>query len=339
VSATLESARAPTGRPLPLVELGHTGLRVSRIGLGLAGLGRPAYMTLGREDDFGSDRSMFAMMRRCKEMLDTAYAAGIRYVDAARSYGLAESFVRRWCDAHHLADDGLIVGSKWGYTYTGQWQVHASFHEVKSLTIETLRRQWAESRGILGTRLALYQIHSATLENGVLDNAPVLMELRRLRAQGLRIGLTVTGPRQREAILRALDVRVDGQMLFQTVQATWNLLEPSSGPALSDAKACGLGVIVKEALANGRLTSRHADVRLRDLSGQARALGTTLETLAFSAALAQSWADVVLTGAVTIAQLQASLAALSVDVAYRPMPPVAELPEVYWRRRATLAWT
>ena len=76
-------------------------------------------------------------------------------------------------------------------------------------------------------------------------------ELDRLRADGLFIGFTATGPRQRDTIERA--VAVGG---FDAVQATWNLLEPSAGPALAAAHEAGLGVIVKEAVANGRLTAR-----------------------------------------------------------------------------------
>ena len=324
---------------LPLVELGWTGLRVSRLGLGLAGLGRPAYMTLGREEDLGDDRSMFAMVRRAKEVLDAAYAAGIRYVDVARSYGLAESFVRRWCDARGLPDTAVTIGSKWGYAYTGQWEIDARLHETKSLTIDTLRRQFAESSAILGRRLSLYQVHSATIESGVLDDTAVLMELRRLRARGLPIGLTVTGPRQGDVIRRALDVNVDGWPLFQTVQATWNLLETSSGDALAEAKASGCGVIVKEVLANGRLTGRNADPRLAELDFYARTRGITLESLAVAAALAQTWADVVLSGAVTCAQLEAHFAALAIDIDNRALPRVAEQPDDYWRQRAALPWT
>ena len=51
-------------------------------------------------------------------------------------------------------------------------------------------------------------------------------------------------------------MRVGGVNPFQSVQATWNLLERSAGPALADAHAAGWGVIVKEALANGRLAER-----------------------------------------------------------------------------------
>jgi aryl-alcohol dehydrogenase-like predicted oxidoreductase len=41
------------------------------------------------------------------------------------------------------------------------------------------------------------------------------------------------------------------ERLFQTVQATWNLLERSAGAALAEAHAAGCGVIVKEAVPTG----------------------------------------------------------------------------------------
>jgi aryl-alcohol dehydrogenase-like predicted oxidoreductase len=93
----------------------------------------------------------------------------------------------------------------------------------------------------------------------VLEDRAVREELARLRGAGWKIGLTVTGPRQGETVRRALGVTVAGERLFDCVQATWNLLEQSAGPALEEARVAGLRVIVKEALANGRLTARNAD--------------------------------------------------------------------------------
>jgi aryl-alcohol dehydrogenase-like predicted oxidoreductase len=301
--------------------LGSTGLLVSPIGLGLAALGRPAYITTDRQRDIGDDRSVEALERRCHEMLDAAYACGIRYLDAARSYGLAETFLANWLNARQLPEDALTVASKWGYTYTGEWRMDAPIHEVKDLSVEALRRQHAESLSLLGRRLRLYQIHSATLESGVLDDRRVLGELARLRSDGLAIGLTVTGPMQADIIRRAMDVQVDGVNPFQTVQATWNLLETSAGPALADAHDRGWGVALKEVLANGRL------------AGQ--------QDAAFAAAVSQPWADVVLSGAVTAGQLQNNVRALEIsEVAGRAddSPPMAQPPERYWNDRRALKW-
>ena len=98
----------------------------------------------------------------------------------------------------------MSVGSKWGYTYTADWRIDADVHEVKDLTVDTLRRQEAETRSHLGGVLGLYQIHSATLDSGVLEDRAVRDELARLRAEeGWLTGLSVTGPRQGETVLRA----------------------------------------------------------------------------------------------------------------------------------------
>jgi aryl-alcohol dehydrogenase-like predicted oxidoreductase len=271
-------------------------------------------------------------------MLDAAYAAGIRYFDAARSYGMAENFLGTWLDARNPPKSAITIGSKWGYTYAGDWRLDAPVHEVKDLSIDTLRRQFAESRSLLADRLQLYQIHSATLESRVLEDAAVLGELLQLRSTGLVIGLTVTGPNQAPTIRRALDVRVDGTNPFQVVQATWNLLEPSAGAALAEAKASGWGVIVKEALANGRLTDRADGENVAALENEATARVTSIDAVALAAALSQPWADVVLSGAVTAEQLASNVKAVALARESARWPDIAESPANYWARRRALPW-
>jgi aryl-alcohol dehydrogenase-like predicted oxidoreductase len=332
---------------VPVSRLGSTELVVSRLGLGLAALGRPAYITLGRQRDFGVDRSVTELERRCHQMLDAANAAGIRYVDAARSYGMAENFLGTWLKTRNVPKESITVGSKWGYTYVGSWRLDAPVHEVKDLSVSTLRRQITESRVLIRDSLRLYQIHSATLESKVLENVDVLRELARLRSNGLAIGLTVTGANQAEVIRRALRVSVDGVNPFQVVQATWNLLEPSAGAALIEAKASGWAVIVKEALANGRLTDsvnradnadRAGGSHVTALRAEAVAHGTTIDALALAATLSQPWVDVVLSGAVTLDQLESNLTAIAFEREAADWPDVAEPPADYWARRSALAW-
>jgi aryl-alcohol dehydrogenase-like predicted oxidoreductase len=322
--------------------LGSTSLTVTPLGLGLAALGRPQYINLGRDADLGADRSVAAMEQRCHDLLDAAYDAGVRYVDAARSYGLAEAFLASWIDRRRLAPGTVTVGSKWGYTYVGNWQPRATVHEVKDLSCDALTRQLAESRSLLGRHLALYQIHSATLESGVLDDARLLGRLAGLSAEGIVVGLTVSGPRQPEVIRRALAVEVDGTNPFGCVQATWNLLEPSAGPALADAHARGWGVVLKESLANGRLAQPIDRGRADRLDELGRVVGASRAAVALAAALAQPWADVVLMGAVTRHQVQGNLdaQALHLDPAdLDALGALVEPPETYWARRAALAWT
>jgi aryl-alcohol dehydrogenase-like predicted oxidoreductase len=305
---------------------------VSWLGLGLAALGRPGYINVGHHDDLAGRIEVAAMERHASAVLDAAHEGGIRYFDAARSYGKAEAFLASWHERRGLPPGAVTVGSKWGYTYTAAWRVDAEHHEVKDLSVTTLRRQLAESRALLGSHLRLYQIHSATLESGVLDDRAVLEELKRLRETGLAVGLTVTGARQAETIERALEIRI-----FDTVQATWNLLERSAGPMLAEAHAAGLGVIVKEALANGRLTARGDVSTLLEV---AERRGVAPDALALAAALAQPWADVVLSGAATVETLQSNLTALKLELGELDpgLESLAEAPARYWDERAALRW-
>jgi aryl-alcohol dehydrogenase-like predicted oxidoreductase len=301
---------------------------VSEIGLGLAALGRPAYINLGHAEDLGPDTSPDGLRAQTHAVLDHAYAAGIRYFDAARSYGLAEEFLGSWLDDRDPAD--AFVASKWGYTYTAGWRMDAEENEVKDLSIDTLRRQLAETRDHLGSRLRLYQIHSATIDSGVLEDRAVLDELAALRETGVEIGLTVTGPGQAETIDRAL--AVGG---FDAVQATWNLHERSAGDALARAHDAGLRVIVKEAVANGRLTDRAAPPAL---AAAAAERGVGADALAIAGALAQPWSDVVLSGASTPAMLDSNLAARTLDVDRNLLPELIEPAAAYWTERSALPW-
>jgi aryl-alcohol dehydrogenase-like predicted oxidoreductase len=321
--------------PLPaLAPLGQTSLDVSPIGLGLAALGRPAYINVGHAGDLAGDTSVEALQGRAHEVLDAAYAAGVRYFDAARSYGRAEEFLSSWLAERGLGPPAVSVGSKWGYTYTADWRLDVDVHEVKDLTIQTLRRQEEETRSHLGGALGLYQIHSATLDSGVLEDRAVLDELARLRAEeGWFTGLSVTGPRQGETVWRALEVGG-----FDCVQATWNLMETSAGPALAAAHEAGLGVIIKEAVANGRLTDRGDAPALVEVAG---GLGVAADALALACVVAQPWVDVVLSGASTVATVQSNLSALQVEVGdetLERLTPLVEDPEEYWERRSELAW-
>jgi aryl-alcohol dehydrogenase-like predicted oxidoreductase len=321
--------------------LGETGLEVTPIGIGLAGVGRPAYLGFGRDQDLGAERSIEFLQQRTHELLDAAYGAGVRYVDAARSYGMAERFLGSWLRDRGRAPGDPTVGSKWGYTYVGGWSMDAKVHEVKDHSLAALRRQYAESRAELGEQLNLYQIHSATLETGVLTNQTVLTELARLKADGVAIGLSVSGPGQSDVIRQSLDVRIDGKRVFDTVQATWNLLERSAGAALTEAHQAGCGVIVKESLANGRLTSR-GDRAVGVLGEIAHRHGVNVDAVAIATVLANPWVHVVLSGAIAADQLASNLEALSVELSANELEALAALGEpstTYWSKRQTSLWS
>jgi aryl-alcohol dehydrogenase-like predicted oxidoreductase len=316
---------------------------VDRIGLGLAALGRPAYITAGRDDDVGNARSVDDFRARTADVLDAAYAGGIRYVDAARSYGRAEEFLADWLHARPEVTD-VVVASKWGYRYVGDWRMDSDVHEVKDHSLEAFTAQLQQTRALLGDRLDLYQVHSVTEDSPVLVDVALQHALADLRDGGVRIGLSTSGPRQSTAIRAALALNVNGARLFSSVQSTWNLLETSAGPALAEAHGAGVAVVVKEVFANGRLAPGAADSApaVRAATRIAAELGVGVDQLAVAAAIAQPWQPRVLSGAVTVAQVRSHLGGLDVDLsesALEELTADAEEPVDYWAARSDRPWT
>ncbi|WP_406433744.1 aldo/keto reductase [Streptomyces sp. NBC_00631] len=322
---------------MPFARLATATTPTCHIGLGLAAVGRPGYINLGREADLGTDRSVAALRTRTHELLDAAYAQGVRYFDVARSYGRSEEFLADWLTAHPGIDD-VVVGSKWGYTYTAGWSAEAETHEVKDHSVQTYDRQRAETAELLGDRLDLYQIHSVTPDSPALTDKELHARLAEAAAGGITIGFSTSGPAQADAIRAALAVRVDGEPLFRTVQSTYNALETSAGPALAEAHDAGLTVIVKEGMANGRLAAPHAPDAVRTVAEET---GLGCDAVALAVVLRQPWAGVVLSGAATIGQLASNLHAAVVDLDADQLTRLATLvedPRAYWERRGSLPW-
>ncbi|HEY4571699.1 MAG TPA: aldo/keto reductase [Kribbella sp.] len=298
---------------------------MASIGLGLAALGRPGYINLGHDEDLPPGRAVEALRTRTHELLEQAWQAGVRYFDAARSYGLAEQFLGEWLTPERRPE--LTIGSKWGYTYVADWRLDAATHEVKDHSLATFERQWPETLQALGGPPDFYLVHSLTTDSPALDDKRLLDRLRSLAESGVRVGLSTSGPHQADTLRKALAVDTP----FTAVQATWNVLEPSVGPALAEAHDAGWFVVIKEAVANGRLTSRGGETPFNEFAQQH---GVAPDALAIGAAAAQPWADIVLSGATTAAQLTSNLAFHSAG----PLAEFIQQPDEYWTERSTLPW-
>jgi len=314
-----------------------------RLGLGLAALGRPGYINLGRGTDLAGDRSVDAMRARAETVLDAAYDAGVRWFDCARSYGESESFVGGWLEKRGHAAEDVSVSSKWGYRYTAGWRVDTGGdpHEVKDHSPAHLASQWPETDAFIGAHVRLYQVHSATFESGILENVAAHAALAALRDEkGWALGLSVSSPAQGDVVAKALALEVDGKRLFDAVQATYNVLEQAPGPALQAAFDAGATIIVKEALANGRVLAHPALVE------RAKELGCGPDALALACVLAQPFEPHVLMGAVTPEQVASNLGAIDVCERLKAEPErlatlmaaTRQESGAYWKDRAALSW-
>jgi aryl-alcohol dehydrogenase-like predicted oxidoreductase len=307
----------------------------ARLGIGVAAVGRPAYINLGRSAVLPADRDVPAMRSAAFSVLDAAYSGGVRWVDAARSYGRGEEFVAQWLDQR--GHDDVTVSSKWGYRYVGGWRIDASVHEVKEHSLAQFRSQLAETLSLLGDRLALYQVHSLTSDSPLLGDKPLLEALAELADSGVRVGFSTSGPGQADTVRRGMEAEAGGRRVFSAVQSTWNLLETSVAGALAEAHRSGADVLIKEALANGRLAASPPPA----VAECARRHGTGPDAVALAAALAQPWAGTVLLGAASASQVTSNLQAARVRLDAGELADLEALalpPQRYWAERSELPW-
>ena len=312
-----------------------------KLGLGTAALGRPQYINVRQKNSKNSDLDTFK--KHSFSVLEAAYNSGIRYFDTAPGYGLAEELVLEWLRTKD--DRSIEVATKWGYTYTANFNENATVHEVKEHSVSKLNEQWNFSRQLL-PYLKVYQIHSATLETGVLENTEVLERLAFLkREHNLKIGLTTTGTNQVEVIKKALTVLVDGEQLFDLFQVTYNFLDQSLLAISKELISQNKSIVIKEALANGRVFRNKnypqynkMYATLEDLA-QKHNVGVDAISLKYCEQTIPK--SVILSGASATSQLKENLKINSFSLSSNEIEILNSFkvtPEFYWSERKQLQW-
>lgn len=312
----------------------------TKIGIGLAALGRPEYINV--RENKSIDKSENAFRENAFEVLDFAYENGVRYFDTAPSYGKGERYLIDWKTARKHSD--IILSTKWGYTYVANWELgYKGKHEVKEHSLDKLLEQWEVSQLLL-PELKIYQIHSATLESGVLQNVSVLNQLHQIKKQtNVQIGISSSGDNQKEIILEALNVKVENEYLFDSFQVTYNILEQSCLEVLNILKSKNKTIIIKEALANGRIFNQENKAAYSLLDTLSKKYKVGIDAIAIRFVIESIEPDFVLSGASNTKQLEQNLKAINKDLSFT----ASELNQLkllrmnsmsYWDERSLLAW-
>ena len=182
--------------------LGRTGLPVSRLGLGLAALGRPGYINLGHADDLDARLPTSRRWRSAPHaVLDAALAGGVRYLDAARSYGRAEAFLAAWLRVAGIRP-AASPSARSGATPTPPAGAsRPSTHEVKDHSRAVFARQLGREprRYSAPTCSSTRSIRRRSTAASSTTRHPARAR-RRCATTGLAIGLTLSGPRQAETL-------------------------------------------------------------------------------------------------------------------------------------------
>ncbi len=311
------------------------------LGLGTAAIGRPQYINIRQKD--ASAVSLDTFRQQGWEVLEEAYRQGIRYFDTAPGYGLAEPLLLDW--VKEKADDRIEVATKWGYTYLADFDPNATQHELKEHSLSKLNEQWLQSKHLL-PYLTTYQIHSATFETGVLENEEILNRLAALKAEyGLKIGLTTTGAHQLAVLKKALAVEINGDLLFEVFQVTYNVFDQSLAVVVPYFEHNNRRLVIKEALANGRVFPnkkyRDYEPAYQKLQELAKKYDVGIDAIALNFCINSLPVYKVLSGAAIPSHLSDNLKADQIELSEKDLQSLKVLaisPEKYWKERKQLGW-
>ena len=312
-----------------------------KLGLGTAALGRPQYINVRQDNNIKHDLETFR--KHSFQVLEDAYNSGIRYYDTAPGYGLAEGLVLEWLKTKN--DKTIKIATKWGYTYTANFDTNATIHEVKEHSLAKLNEQWGYSKQLL-PYLKVYQIHSATIETGVLENTEVLAQLAFLKkTHHLKIGLTTTGTNQVEVLKKALEILVDGEPIFDLFQVTYNFLDQSLKEMLAELIRQNKTIVIKEALANGRVF-RNPRYPLYEemysiLDNLSKKYKVGIDAISLKYCEQTITNSIILSGASNSEQLEENLKINSFLLSNDEIELLNSFkikPEFYWRERKELQW-
>lgn len=312
-----------------------------QLGLGTAALGRPQYINIRQKDSTIDNLDLFR--KHSFYVLEKAYKLGVRYFDTAPGYGLAEKLLIDWL--HAKDDNSIQIATKWGYTYVANFNANAEIHELKEHSLKKLMEQWQVSKAFL-PHLKVYQIHSATLETGVLENESVLNKLAFLKNEyKFEIGITTTGVNQIDVIKKALNVSVEGNQLFDAFQVTYNMLDQSLKHISGELNNQNKKVIIKEALANGRVFRNknysHYKKMYTVLESLAKKYNVGVDAISLQFCAQTNPKSIILSGASNAIHLEGNLKLNTFSLSEIELQQVKNFnsnPTNYWQERKQLDW-
>lgn len=223
---------------MELRPLGHTGLRVSPIGLGTVKLGRDTGVKYPHPFQIPDDAAAEALF-------DTALELGINLLDTAPAYGRSEERLGRLLGPRR---DRIVLCTKAGETFESS-QSRFDFSPA------ALTASLEQSLRLLRTdRVEVLLLHSdglVELDARAMDAA--MDALRGAKAAG-KVRAVGASTKTLAGVMRLLRSPVPPDVIMVTLNP--GFLDDL--PAIREAARTGVGVLIKKALASGHAASSRA---------------------------------------------------------------------------------
>ncbi len=279
------------------IELGKTGLQVSRIGLGTVEIGLA----------YGLGNTGLPSEQEAISILKNAVELGVTYIDTARGYGVAEERIGK---SGISKNEKIVIGTKCGQFLKNEPNLAGSELEKR------IREEIDLSRTFLQQEvLQLVQIHNE-LEN-YTDFSELVEIMQKIKDEGKvrHVGIAVRGEAAATAALST--------EFFETIQTAYNIVDQRmASNVLPRAKQQGVGIINRSVLLKGALTNAREKLpsslsTLKEHADQAaqiaETMGITLPTLALRFVLTNSAISTALIGTTKTVHITAALDASAED--------------------------
>ena len=214
--------------------LGQTALEISPLGFGAFKIGRNQGIKYAQSYELPSEDEVSLLLNGVLDL-------GINYIDTAPAYGLSEQRIGK-AIAHRK--DEFVLSTKVGENFAkGESRFDFSDQGVRDSISRSRER-------LRVAAIDLVFVHSDGNDLGVINQTDVISALGDLKTQGeIRAigfsGKTVEGARA------ALD-------WADAIMVEYHLDDLSHSGVIAEAAQRGVGIIVKKALASGRLPARSA---------------------------------------------------------------------------------
>ena len=165
------------------------------------------------------------------------------------------------------------------------------------------------------------------------------------KTHSILIGLSTSGDNQNEIIQKALDITINNQSLFDSFQVTYNVFDQSLLSISKNLIKLKKQIIVKEALANGRVFPNknypNYNVMYKALGSMATKYNVGVDAIALRFCMDTINPYMVLSGAAEAPHIGSNLQADSFQLSPTELDQIKALattPSTYWNERKCLVW-
>jgi D-threo-aldose 1-dehydrogenase len=301
-----------TASAMPMVTLGRTGIRTSRLSIGTWGFGNASAKAARVPDE-----------ATLVDVLRTAFAAGVRFIDSAEMYDNEDKLARLLKEAD--APDDVVVATKFGHG--------------KGFTGDLFRCSVERSLEQLGLeRIPLMMVHDPRNDDDmavVLGRGGALEELRNMQDEGI-VGAIGVATGTYGPLRTAVDTGEFDCIQFPRLFTLLNQSARVTG-LLKDAKSRGMGTLnpspfggnilatgtVPGALYVFRPALPEVVEAVKRMEVRCRELDVSLPAAAMAYSLTEPLVDITIVGVVNPQELAWDLEALSLNLTREDLESIA----------------